>query len=564
MPILLLRWQLTRNQVRKSGGLGAAIAGVIALVAALIAAGSLSGGLAVGALLLKDATPQTIMSVWLGFTVVFLFVWVTGLLANMQRSESIDLQQLMHLPVPLGRIFVFNFLASHLTPSLAIAIPAIIGLASGLVVSRGATMLLVLPLALGTVFMVTAWTYCLRGWLAAMISNPRKRRSVIMMLGVSVMLLIPVTGLHIRNLRHMGMPAWDGSGTEAFQEHPILETLIPLLWLPAGAGALAKNDPWTAGMGTCGVVVIGALGLLRAYRSTLKFQRGETGGKAPAATGARHAQEYTTAVDSLRVQFLELRIPGLPEESCALALAGFRSMLRAPEAKIMFTMLVLLPMIFVGSQSTMNGPRMPDARQVLLIPSALMFIAVMLLPLVGNQFGFDRDGFRCLMLSPAERRWILLGKNLAFFPFVMFTSLLWVTVMSIWFSLPVCIALAGVFQSLSMAAILGICGNLLSIWFPFRIQSGSVKPTKRPGKVMLAVVLFQPVVPLVMAPLLLPALVEVLLRSSGTDTRPIHFLFSAVPAVVMGVVYWQTLKPLGRLLERREIGILSAVTAEVE
>ena len=37
----------------------------------------------------------------------------------------------------------------------------------------------------------------------------------------------------------------------------------------------------------------------------------------------------------------------------------------------------------------------------------------MLVQFLANQFGFDRDGFRALILSPADRRLILLGKNLA-------------------------------------------------------------------------------------------------------------------------------------------------------
>ena len=36
--------------------------------------------------------------------------------------------------------------------------------------------------------------------------------------------------------------------------------------------------------------------------------------------------------------------------------------------------------------------------------------------LLGNQFGFDRGGFRVYVLSPASRRDVLLGKNLSFVP----------------------------------------------------------------------------------------------------------------------------------------------------
>ncbi len=86
----------------------------------------------------------------------------------------------MHLPVQLGQIFVINYAASHLALSIVVLVPAMIGLAIGLAISRGAAMLLLVPLSLGMVFMITAWTYCLRGWLATLMSNPRRRRAVIM------------------------------------------------------------------------------------------------------------------------------------------------------------------------------------------------------------------------------------------------------------------------------------------------------------------------------------------------------------------------------------------------
>src|SRR5258706_2141081 len=120
------------------------------------------------------------MGVWFGVTVAFLFFWMIGLLAELHRSETIDLQRLMHLPVALGQMFVVNYLASHLALSVILMVPAMIGLAIGLVLARGPAMVLLLPLALSMVFMTTAWTYCLRGWLAAMMTNPRRRRTIIM------------------------------------------------------------------------------------------------------------------------------------------------------------------------------------------------------------------------------------------------------------------------------------------------------------------------------------------------------------------------------------------------
>jgi len=50
-------------------------------------------------------------------------------------------------------------------------------------------MLLLVPLALAMIFMITAWTYYLRGWLATLMSNPRRRRTVIMCITIGFILL---------------------------------------------------------------------------------------------------------------------------------------------------------------------------------------------------------------------------------------------------------------------------------------------------------------------------------------------------------------------------------------
>ena len=38
-----------------------------------------------------------------------------------------------------------------------------------------------IPLWLSMVFMVSAWTYLLRGWLATLMTNPRERRRTVVM-----------------------------------------------------------------------------------------------------------------------------------------------------------------------------------------------------------------------------------------------------------------------------------------------------------------------------------------------------------------------------------------------
>ena len=47
----------------------------------------------------------------------------------------------------------------------------------------------VLVVFLGFIFAVTAWTYCLRGWLAALMVNKRRRRAVLVWITIAFVLV---------------------------------------------------------------------------------------------------------------------------------------------------------------------------------------------------------------------------------------------------------------------------------------------------------------------------------------------------------------------------------------
>ncbi len=110
-----------------------------------------------------------------------------------------------------------------------------------------------------------------------------------------------------------------------------------------------------------------------------------------------------------------------------------------------------------------------------------------------------------------------------------------------------------------------MAGNVLSILVPFRIQPGSMKPTKMPGLAMLVMMLCQMLFPIAMSPAFVPPLAELLWRRAGwPEMVPVNLILSALLAALAATAYWQTLGPLGRLLQRRETKILGVVTVEVE
>src|SRR4030095_1677923 len=183
--ILWLRWRLTTNLIQRSGTVGTVFTVLLVIVALAIALGGCVCGLFLGAMLVARQPAEVILYIWDGLTLGFLFFWAIGLMTELQRSESIDLQRLMHLPVSLRQVVVFNYLASHVTLSLIVVLPAMLGLALGLVWGRGPLVLLLAPLVLSFIFMVTAWTYCLRGWLATLMANQRRRRAIIVAMAMA-------------------------------------------------------------------------------------------------------------------------------------------------------------------------------------------------------------------------------------------------------------------------------------------------------------------------------------------------------------------------------------------
>ncbi len=582
--IAWLRWRLARNQWARGKNIGAALAAIATIVAGMSGLMAFCVGIVGGIYGMGKASLPVFWGVWLGASGIFLFLWTIGLLAELQRSEMIDLQKLMHLPVRLGQVFTINYIVSHLSTGFIITFPAIMGLVIGTVFSCGAIMILLLPLATGMIFMVTAWTYCLRGWLSTLMSNPRKRRTVTTMIMFFFILISQGPNLYFNVMRrsmHVNYskdPAVMKSQLEAQKSatHQKLDALkaaqmyFPPLWLAWGAQELKDGNVLPAIGGAAGCWLLAALGLRRAYTGTLKYYRGDskTGATAmssmPANTSS--APKISTGPPvKASMGMMEWKPPFVPEQSAALGLATFRSMLRAPEVKMQWGSSMLATIVIGVSFAFRRNTNVPEAGLPFVATGAMVFAMFMLVQFFSNQFGFDRDGFRAYVLSPVDRRLILLGKNLACLPAGLAYGLIILGLLMYGVSLSPLAAGAAVFQLLTLLMLAGMVGNLLSIWMPYKIQAGSMKPTKMPGLTMLVMMLCHLFFPIAMAPVFIPPLAAFLWHSAGMPLAAfVNMGFSALLATGVAVGYWYSLIPLGRLLRRREIKILNTVTAEIE
>ena len=575
-----LHWRLRVNQFKRGGTANFVILLILAASAFLLSCCLFVLFLLLGLYALGDASSRVLIYIWDGIVLAYLFFWFIGLLTDLQRAEALSLEKFLHLPVSLSGVFILNYLSSLLSLSLIVFVPMMVGLVLGLVFSRGPAMLLLFPLLIAFFMMVTALTYQFRGWLASLMANKRRRQTIIVFITAGFILLaqLPnfVTFIHSgRGKVHLQTPEQvQQASREAEETVRLLNLVLPPGWLPLGALRAAENNVLPALWGILGMSLIGVASLWRAYRTTLRLYTGHyTAGRKSAeraSAGARSAEHKESSqaaalpvpalARSARSTLLEKRPPWLSEQAAAIALAGFRSLTRAPEAKMMLLTPIIMVVLF-GSLFLRGSMDPSPPLRALMALGAMAMIMLSMVQLVGNQFGFDRGGFRVYVLCPAARRDILLGKNLAILPLALVLSFLMVGIVELVYPLPVDYLLAVVPQFLSMFLLFCLMANLLAILTPMAIAPGSFKPTNTRMLPILLQFVFLFLFPLTLAPTLMPLGLELLLEWPGVPVSLILSLLECTGVIFLYrlVVQWQ-----GSLLQAREKKILQIVAAKAE
>src|SRR5262249_39269747 len=143
-------------------------------------------------------------------------------------------------------------------------------------------------------------------------------------------------------------------------------------------------------------------------------------------------------------------------------------------------MLVIFGGVFLRSNSTP-----PEFMRPLIASGGISMLFYTMSGLAGNQFGFDRSGFRVFVLSSATRRDILLGKNLALIPFVLGLASMVVVLLQVVYPMRIDHFLAVLLQMVPMYLVYSLVANLLSILAPMPIAPGSLRPSKPKGMTLL-------------------------------------------------------------------------------
>ncbi|MBI3468487.1 MAG: hypothetical protein HY000_36255, partial [Planctomycetes bacterium] len=549
------------------------------------------------------AEPVHLLYTWDVIIIAFVFFWSIGLLTELQRTETLSLSKFLHLPVSVTGAFLINYLSSLLRLSLIMFVPVMFGLALGLVFAKGMWLLLVLPLTAAFLLMVTALTYQFQGWLASLMSNPRRRRTVVVVATAIFILAFQLPNL-LNVYRPWGAQQWADDSAKlveelaaldrAFQAHEfhaqehlrrqqeviqkhdlarqqaahrwaerlehtarLTNLVLPIGWLPLGAMAAAEGNLVPPVLGLLGMTLIGSASLWRAYRTTVRLYQGEF-------TARSGRQRSATTLPSVKPKpagnLVEAHLPWLSEPVSAIALGGLRSLTRSPEAKMMLLTPVLMAAIF-GAMMFRRADAIPPSFRPLMAVGAMSLVLFGVLQLMCNQFGFDRDGFRVFVLCAAPRRDILLGKNLAFAPLALGMAGIVLTVFQVICPLRLDHLVAMPLLFISTYLLFCLLMNLLSILAPLPIAAGSMKPANpKLVPVLIQLTMFMFFFPFTQMPMFLPLGIEAGLAWLGwTAGLPIGLLLSLAECVAIAFFYRLALTWQGDLFQAREQKILETV-----
>jgi hypothetical protein len=551
LTLIWLKWRLLRNSLRSSKAVVNKIASVLGMLIAF--AFSLVVALVLGFVAYVISQPESLAHMLRGsspditaaasaefiFFSIFGFMylmWAT-LPLSLGGGKQFDAGKLLLYPITLRKLFTVDFISEFTTLHSVIAVPAILAIAIGAGLGTGnlaATLIASVPIALFGV--------ALSKWLGTILGSLLRRKRA---RGETVIALIgAVVGL---------------GGALAGQIAPILfrhaESIRSLRWTPPGAAASlivasGNADDFTYGAAfatlSAYAVVLICVTYLIARRAALGFE-------------GRHKRKVETEVRPDVPQYSGWKVPLLPADLSAMVEKELRYAMRNAQMRMMAIMpLILIAIRFVNSQRMQSGLRRGPGGAGdfmtygagLLATGGVLYVFLILAGITCNSFAFEEGGMRSLILSPIDRRKVLLGKNIAItFLAVIFATILLTLNTIVFRDLTPQTLLFIVLSFITFAALMSMIGNWLSIRFPKRMIFG-----KRMNVSGVAGLLLIPnVIVLSITP------VAATLAGYFMRSLLIEYVVLALLALSAIGIYALVLNVHGRTLARREIDILEAV-----
>ena len=550
--LIWLKWALFRNSLRSSKAvvnrvaslLGMLVALGLALLTALglgVAAYALTSpelGLAVSHAKQAGGAPGLPSAEFIFFSILALsyLLWAT-LPLSIGSSRQFDPGHLLLYPISFRKLFAVDFLSEIASLQSVFAIPAILALGIGAGLAQGN-----IAGGLAIAMIAIAFGIALSKWISSSVGSLiRKKRTR----GETLLALIGVIA---------------GLGGALFgQIAPVLfrhaESISALRWTPPGAIAYALTQGLRTGHRagyTLALLAVSAYAVILIAITYWLSHRAILGGGRK-----RRAQEKLE--EPATATYTGWEIPLMSPALSAVVEKELRYVLRNAQVRMM----TLMPLILIVVR-TMNRRRFDRAGsgssafateffkygEGLIATGGMLYVFLILAGLFCNQFAFEYGGMRTLILSPVDRKTILLGKNIA------------VSTLALIFSAGLLLVNELVFRDLTFAAFLfvalsfcifvtlmSVMGNAMSIRFPKRMKFGKRLNVSGVGGLLL--------IPMIFA-LALPPLAATAAGFVAQSLLVEYATLTTLAALALGF-YLLLINAQGSSLERRELEILEAV-----
>lgn len=603
--LIWLRWRILAASWRRMGTVGRVVLTVIAAISVVSMLGTIVAAFVMGLQLLPKAQSIHVLIVFDALVLAFLFFWAIGFFSELQRSEPLEIGKLLHLPMSLRGAFLLNYLSSFASLTIAFFGPLMIAISLAMAIVFGWKSLVSFPLIAGFICLVTAISYQIRGWLAKLMSNPRRRRTIVTGFTMVFILTFQLpNAINMYNMRRWrkqrqaeqtqndqwkqqiedeSLPEEVRTNAKAELDKRTnpeylkakekdkwkeveqtvatwgnrLNTWIPFGWMPLGISRSLEGSIWQGLLGTIGLFGLTGLCLSSSYRTTIKYYR-----KAPTAPKKKRTSDKPT--NKPRKNALARPFPLTPTVPGTIARANFCSIMRAPEVKMM----MLGPIIIVALMCfplMMNSEDIPAKFAPFIAAGISMAGMIVAIPITFNQFGFDRHAFRSYMLLPINGRDILFGKNLSLAPLLLPIALFSLLFAKLMTQLSILDFFATLLQVVAAFVVLCTLGNYFSTYFPMAVASSAMRKIQPRWQVVLAHMIALFLIPFVLAPILLPTLIGFLNREFEVlPNIPISFLLCCFMLAGCVLIYRYSLRHAGRLFEQRTQEILSEVTRQAK
>ena len=554
-PILRLARKLSRRRWERQSPLLGGISILVTVIGVGSAVAATVLAYILGTTLLPRAEPFHLMLVWDGVIILFLFLWLIGLLVQLQLGgESLSLEKLLHMPVSPLSAFLLNYVGSQTRVSLIVFLGGMLGLSAASVVALGSAHWILVPLVLAFVALVSAVTHQFQSWLARLFVNKRRRGTVVAVAVLTFVLIANLPALLNRFFRKADVQFWEVVQIERWTV--LANAALPPGWLALGARSAGQSEIWLGALAALGMFGIAALSLRRSYRKTL--QALALGDDPPRRTKATRRVKTTNPTRLAGVVMPLQRFTGhIPDQSRAVAWVALRIWIRAPQGKMVLLSPVLLVMLYALLFSEFGSGDWAGQFAVL---GMMGFMIMMAFNLFANLFGQDGNGFRAVVLAGVPPRELLLGKNLALLPYTLILGAVVIVVLQWMHGLRLDHVLANAAQLLILYLIACMLGNAFSVKAPWPMSPTSMGMRRATAVTFLSsfliLLLFIPAIGLVAIP--------IWLEKRFAPAVPLYLIVSVLELVLVAALYRRVLASQARLLGERVENVLERVAQPVD